>query len=426
MRGHIGGRVISAVFGLLPLPAKHRLSLLHCWNLFCWLLGPATLLPATAMLGVATAQASEPGAVSVERPVAGDISAWELGGFIDAAYLQDFNFPPNHSFRSRSTTPKVNELDLNMAGVSFKKDAGSTSRWGAELTVHGGEDSKEFGFANDTPNVGSSDQLRHFGRANMSYLAPVGSGLLIQAGLFNSFIGYESLYSKDNANYTRAWVSDFSPYLMFGVNASYPITRHVTGTVFVINGYAHLAHANDLPSYGAQLAWKGASRLSLRQTIYYGPDQSSTEMKFWRFFSDSIARWQDGPITVGFDYQIGTERLSASPDNPRIFWTGASMPIQWHVSGPWSVAVRPEFYWDPDGRLTGARQLVRAVTTTLEHRSSVLFGETILRLEYRFDESTGSQGGFYKEIDSAPGSLGLTPTQQLLIFSAVWTFTTHL
>ena len=102
------------------------------------------------------------------------------------------------------------------------------------------------------------------------------------------------------------------------------------------------------------------------------------------------------------------------------------MPIQWHVSGPWSVAVRPEFYWDPDGRLTGARQLVRAVTTTLEHRSSVFFGETILRLEYRFDESTGSQGGFYKEIDSAPGSLGLTPTQQLLIFSAVWTFTTHL
>ena len=272
MRGHIGGRVISAVFGLLPLPAKHRLSLLHCWNLFYWILGPATLLPATAMLGVATAQVSEPGAVSVERPVAGDISAWELGGFIDAAYLQDFNFPPNHSFRSRSTTPKVNELDLNMAGVSFKKDAGSTSRWGAELTVHGGEDSKEFGFANDTPNVGSSDQLRHFGRANMSYLAPVGSGLLIQAGLFNSFIGYESLYSKDNANYTRAWVSDFSPYLMFGVNASYPITRHVTGTVFVINGYAHLAHANDLPSYGAQLAWKGASRLSLRQTIYYGPE----------------------------------------------------------------------------------------------------------------------------------------------------------
>ncbi len=386
---------------------------------------PAVLVLAIEMISVAGAAASEYEGGADGRSIASEASQWEVGGFVDAAYLLNFNFPPNHLFLSRSTTPRVNELALNMAGLSFTKDANVSSRWGAELLVHAGEDAKEFGFASNTPKVGASDQLRHFGSANVSYLAPVGGGLRIQAGLFNSLIGYESLFSKDNANYTRAWVSDYSPYLMFGVNASFPITHNLTGTVFVINEYAHLAHANDVPSYGGQLAWKGASRFSFQQTFYYGPDQSQTDMKFWRLFSDSIVKFQDGPVTVGFDYQIGTERMAELPGNPRVFWTGASMPIQWHVNGPWSVAIRPELYWDRNGRLTGSEQFVKAVTATLEHRSPVRLGETILRLEYRFDESTGQQGGFFTDATTSSGPFGLAPSQQLLIFSAVWTFTTR-
>lgn len=374
------------------------------------------------MLLLPSVSAAKEAPLSGETAGSGETHLWELSAFIDAAYLLDFNFPPNHTFRSRNTTPRVNELDLNMAGLFFGKEAKPSSRWGGELLVQGGEDSKDFGFAVNTPRVGSADQLRHFGRANLSYLASVGSGLLVQAGLFNSLIGYESLYAKDNANYTRAWVSEYSPYLMFGINASYPITPHLTGTVFVINGYAHLAHANDVPSYGAQLAWERSPQLLLQQTIYLGPDQSDTDMKFWRFFSDSIARWQDGPLTIVVDYQIGTERVASLSGDPRTFWTGASLPIRWHVAGPWSLGVRPEFYWDRNGRISGSEQLIKTVTATVEHRTPVGIGETILRLEYRFDESTGPQGGFYKKVDDPGEMSGLTAAQHLLIFSAIWTF----
>src|SRR5690349_4029933 len=53
---------------------------------------------------------------------------WHYGGFVDLGYSLDFNFPENHHFRDRSTTPKVNELDLNMAGVYVRKDATEASR----------------------------------------------------------------------------------------------------------------------------------------------------------------------------------------------------------------------------------------------------------------------------------------------------------
>src|SRR6266705_1235172 len=79
---------------------------------------------------------------------------WHYGGFADLGYLLDFNHPSNHLFRNRSTTFRVNEVDLNMAGAYVKKDASERSRWGAELTLQAGRDSEGFGFSPSAPNVG--------------------------------------------------------------------------------------------------------------------------------------------------------------------------------------------------------------------------------------------------------------------------------
>lgn len=45
----------------------------------------------------------------------------------------------------------------------------------------------------------------------------------------------------------------------------------------------------------------------------------------------------------------------------------------------------------------------------------------IARLEYRYDESTGAGGGFFKGNEIVPGVIGLTPAQHMLIFSLIWT-----
>ena len=106
-------------------------------------------------------------------------SLWKYSGFMDFGYLLDFNHPADHLFRDRGTTFKVDELDLNMAGAGFKKEATENSRWGTELAVQAGEDSANFGFSATAPNLSGADVLRHFGAANVSYLAPVASGLTV-------------------------------------------------------------------------------------------------------------------------------------------------------------------------------------------------------------------------------------------------------
>ena len=391
-------------------------------TLSAWLCVGLTPVPASAaesspgepgndqsVTGISTPSQPEP--ATQEKPL------WHYGGFIDLGYSLDFNFPDNHLFRNRSTTPRVNELDLNMAGVYVRKDATESSRWGTEWLVQAGEDSKAFGFDANLPKVSGSDVWRHFGRANVSYLAPAGNGLTLQAGLFNSFIGYESLYAKDNGNYTRAWIADYSPYLMFGVNAVYAFNDQWTGAFFVINDYFHLENSNSLPSYGGQIQYKPASAWTLKETVYYGPDQSNTDIEFWRFFSDTIAEWKDDELTVGFDYQIGTQKNASAPGNPRNFYTGATIETRLHIAGPWTVSVRPEFFWDRNGLMTGSEQFIKAITATAEYRLPYMWTNTICRLEYRYDDSTGAGGGFFKGTNNL-----LTPGQQMIIFALIGTF----
>src|SRR5258708_11842334 len=140
-----------------------------------------------------------------------------------------------------------------MAGAYVRKKASEQSRWGTELLVQGGKDSEVFGFSATAPNLAGADWMGHLGLADVSYLAPVGTGLTLQGGIFASLIGYDSLYAKDNFNYTRPWGADFTPYLMTGVNASYAVSDKATPTAFVVSGYWPLATANDIPHLVRQL-----------------------------------------------------------------------------------------------------------------------------------------------------------------------------
>ena len=352
----------------------------------------------------------------VAFPAIGQISS---GGFVDLGYLRDPNNPSNHLFRSRGTTFHVNEWDVNMAALYVRKPPSEQSRWGGELTVQTGKDSEVFGFSATAPNVHGYRLLRHLGPTDVSYLAPVGKGLTVQGGVFSSLIGYDSLYAKDNFAYTRPWGADFTPYLMMGVNVSYPLTDKLSGALFVINGYWHLAHANDVPTSGAQAAWKLSDRLSVKETVMAGPHQADTSLEFWRFLSDSIIERKTARQTTAFELIVGSERVVA-PGNPRALWLAAQLPMHWTFTPRLSATVRPEVYWDRDGRTTLYRQTVKANTTTLEYRIPYHSAAAILRLEYRIDDSRGAEGGFFRDGDDQ-----LTPTQNLFIFAAIFTLDAH-
>jgi len=352
---------------------------------------------------------------------------WQYRASLDVSYPLNFNFPENHLWRNRSTAPRHNELSPNMAMVHVRKEASAGSEWGMELAVQGGYDSREFAFLPGEPKLSGADTLRHVGLANVSYRVPKGEDLTLTAGLFSSFLGSEKLYAKDNVHYTRAWTSDYSPYAMFGLNAVYHMNKSVTLSGFIVNGYAHLSRPNDQPSYGLGLTFRPRPCMTISHTLYAGPDQQRTDLDFWRYYLSNVMKWEDRKFLVTLTYDVGTENIADRPGAPRAFVMGGSASIRWKFASRWYAAIRPELYWDRNGRWTGSEQFVKAMTTTLDYApfsdgGSHVFCNTHVRLEYRWDDSTGGNGGFFRRGDSMPGVPGLTGSQHLIVLGLLWTF----
>jgi len=208
---------------------------------------------------------------------------------------------------------------------------------------------------------------------------------------------------------------------MMGATASYPFTKKLTGTFFLVNGYWHLARANSAPSAGGQIAYKLTPRVTLKETTLFGPHQRNTSFQFWRFLTDTIVERKTNKLTFASEYIFSTERVD-TPTKPRALMMSWQLPVHWSLSARWSVAVRPEVFWDRDGRWTLARQTVKAFTSTLEYRVPYKWTNTILRLEHRFDDSRGREGGFFRGAELPSGVVGLAPRQHLLVFATIFTF----
>ena len=348
----------------------------------------------------------------------GGSATWEYGGFADVADLIDAADPDNVSFRSRGTTWRLNATHLNMAGAYVRRVRPAKSGFGAELLVHAGKDSELFGFSATAPPLRGAGALRHVGLANVSYRSPAGAGLTVVGGIFPSLIGYDSLYAKDNAAYTRSWAADFTPYLMMGGSAAYAVTPALEITAFVINGYWHLAHANGVPSGGAQFAYRPTPRLTIKQTVLSGPHQSSIAFRFWRHLTDTVVEYRTTQLTAAFNIDFAKERI-AEDARTTATWIAGQAVLNWRPVQRWSFTIRPEAAKDSHARWTLARQTVRALTTGTQYQ--VMRGGlgAAIRAEHRVDVSTGPDGGFFR--DSTP-STPLKRTQHLLVAALILTF----
>ena len=340
------------------------------------------------------------------------------GLYLDISYADDLGgATKNLPWRSKLTTNVLNAFDPNMGMGYLIKTATPKSPWGFEFGLHDGNDMVGQPPTPGQPPVPGEKALLYVSRLNASYLAPIGKGLKFTAGLMNSFIGYESMYAAYNPNYTRAWLADYSPYFLIGAGAEYQARDNLKLSFYLLTDYYYLAVIGHQPKYGSQAKWGFAPDWTLTQNIFVGAEQSDSNFAYWRGFSDSILEWKKDDWLVAMAYDIGTEKRPSS--GLQTLWMGSAIWARWHISGPWSIAARPEIYWDPDGELTGYQQFIGAMTLTAEYRVNIGPTQTLLRTEFRHDTSTGPQGGFY---NASSATTQLVPNQNLLFFALIWSF----
>jgi len=142
-----------------------------------------------------------------------------------------------------------NSFQFDQARIAIDNAADENGRGGANLTLDAG--------AAD----GGGNGLAVY-TANVSYLAPVGNGLLVEAGIVETLIGSEVNDTTANFNVTRGIVFDLQPTVNLGARVGTNLTDDISATIGLVNdpGAAGVGLANDNNNEKAvvgQLAWSG-------------------------------------------------------------------------------------------------------------------------------------------------------------------------
>jgi Putative beta-barrel porin-2, OmpL-like. bbp2 len=302
-------------------------------------------------------------------PVAAAFLFLTIHGFVDGYYAWSTSEHDNFVPGTGTTAKRANALDLNLMAIDVVHDAKPVG-FHVALVAGGGA---------DVVHANEPRRYRHIYQASILYKAS--DRLSFEAGIFPSHIGFEGFYSKDNWNYTRGWLGEFSPYYQAGIHANYRFNDHWSGELHVLNGWQLIADNNDAKAIGAKIAYSN-NRLSASFNTFDGPELPH-DNTHWRHFGDLIATYKaTQSLSVGGSLDRGRQEL---PRSAAANWLGIAAYGRYVVDSRQAVAVRVERFNDPDNGISGTSQKLTEGTLTYEVRPA---GSLILKVEARRDHST--------------------------------------
>jgi len=199
------------------------------------------------------AQVSETDSLTAELEAGSAMSSilenTDMSGHVAASYNYNFEGFENGQTTNNQASSHLtsNSFQFDQARISIDNAADENGRGGANLTL-------------DSGAVDGGGQGVTIYTANASYLAPVGNGLLIEAGIMETLIGTEVNDTTANFNVTRGIVFDLQPTVNAGARIGTSLTDDISVTIGVLNdpGLAGLVNdTNNEKAVIGQLAWSG-------------------------------------------------------------------------------------------------------------------------------------------------------------------------
>ena len=300
----------------------------------------------------------------------------EVTGFVDTYYSYNFNKPAGDT-QLRNFDTKHNQLSLNLLELAFEQKTSAESRLGFRADINFGP-TTELVHAYEPGGV---EIFKSFEQAYLSYLAPAGKGLQIDAGKFVTQHGAEVIETKDNWNYSRSLLFALAiPYYHLGLRATYPLSEKLTVAGFFVNGWNNAVDNNGGKTFGLQALLKPHPRLTVVQNFMAGPEQADDNSDT-RWLSDTTVTFNaTSSLSLMVNYDYGTDTVAGTD----VTWQGIAAYARLQATPSWAISPRFEWLDDTDGFMTGTGQKVKEVTLTSEHK---IDGGLIARLEYRRDFS---------------------------------------
>ncbi len=265
---------------------------------------------ALAALGVVSL-ASAARAEEKASPVMTALSSTTISGYVDTSAqwnpnTGNANLPP-YKFGG---TEKADGFNLNVVQLRIDKPLDETD-WAAgyRADLWFGPDANTLGTQSAWGSRNKADTGDFAIRqAYVALRAPVGTGLDFKMGVFDSIIGYESVESGNNPNFTRSYGHSIEPQTMTGVLVSYRFCDWFSASAGVADTWS--STINDRPfapvnTPNTQQAESESYKAYMGSVALTAPDD-------WGFLAGSTLY---AGIVNGFD-DVNLQTLVPVPDEP--------------------------------------------------------------------------------------------------------------
>jgi hypothetical protein len=265
-------------------------------------------------------------------------AAISYGAFVDAYYAYSANEPPSKNIDYAYNHSRHNEFNVNLALITAKYSARSLR---ANLGLQAGT-YPQFNYAAE------STVMQHIYDANVG--VRLHKNFWLDAGIFgSSHIGFESAISKDNWTLTRSLSAENTPYYASGAEINYEPSEKLLVSLLVINGWQNISDNNSNKAVGYQLTWKPNKKFGFNLCSFYGePYNAPDTLALMRYFNHGYIYYHPtSKLSMALLCDVGLQQTKRD-SSFHAMWVNPTLLVRLVPSPRWALALRGEYYNDPD------------------------------------------------------------------------------
>jgi len=332
------------------------------------------------------------------------VEDFNLYGYVDISYTQNFNNPANKVNQNAGFVNDSNSFRPDLAQIVLEKEA----KMGGNLEDNAGFRVK-LDFGDDTEFTGGTDASSgtDFQEIYGQFIVPIGNGLDLRFGRINSVIGYELIESPYNPNFTRSFLFNLGvPFTTTGIRLSYEFNKYVSFNIGAINSFTGTtSDTNNGKSVESSLSLNLTDWLNLTLYGFFGPEGLVGQKNAGRVLGGGILSIQatdNLSFVVDAYYNNQANAILNGKNIGNARWNGVAGYAIYDLNKQWGVRIRGEIFEDAAGFVTclgttaaqpkaqscaslgPIPQTLWANTATLQYKP---VSSVITRAEFRYDKS---------------------------------------
>jgi len=327
--------------------------------------------------------------------------------------------PPAYAF---NTPAKQDGFNLDVVNVVLEKPL-DESTWSAGYKVDLIYGPNAVGW-NTSPGAGASDLS--IKQAYVALRAPIGNGLDLKLGTWDTIIGYEVFNAGSNPNYTRSYGYTIEPTEHTGLLASYQVNKAVGLSAGIANTSSAGINARD-PGKSAESSKTYMAAITLTAPDSFGPMAGSALYAGFvdgyngligndtvNYYVGATLNTPMKALKVGAAFDFARSDYSTKPrgyaESAAVYASiAATEKLSFHFRGEWAQISRA---YSTGGRVNsgfgsvgGIPHEVFALTGTIQYD---LWANVLSRLEVRWDHALSGRP-FGGSVAGSSGAGGIVP-----------------